>query len=299
MEHSRPKILDTERLTLANDLEKHLMFALPKDPGKTPTLLHLFIGNQRKLLDLRFKKAINEIKSTSIEKGKIRIWSFMNMGVVVKTANHTIAFDVSDMSLSTVQKGLASVSDILFITHSDADHYDPTLLKKALDGNKHVVLPDKFGFLYGDNYPNLHKVKYEEEFEIDGVTITAFQTDHRGDGNYFEPAAWYLIKTDGFTLLHTGDGMNFKDVSAKEGLSKYNVDIFLANVKTHPLNIRDIKPKVVVPLHLYKFLHSKEELQKSTFSFVINTFNPYEKELQGIDTILLFPGESFEYNHTK
>jgi hypothetical protein len=79
-------------------------------------------------------------------------------------------------------------------------------------------------------------------------------------------------------------------------MSKYNVDIFLANRETHPLNIRDVKAKMVVPLHLYKFLHNREELAESTFSYVINSYKEYAGDLKGIDIKLLFPGEGFEYS---
>lgn len=293
---SNPDILNEERFQLAEDLASYLAKGLPKNPGKTPTILHLFIGNQRKLVDLRIKEAIEEIKNTKVDSGEVRIWSIMNMGVVVKTENKIIAFDISDIVLSSVQKKLAGVADVFLVTHGDGDHYDPFLLKKALANGKSVVLPKDMGFLFGDNQTNLYHLEYDRETEVDGIKITAFQTDHRGDGNFMEPNAWYLVKVDGFTLLHTGDGMKFKKEKEKENLGKYNVDIFLANRKNHSYDVRDVSPKILVPLHLYKYVHNREELEQSTFTYVMDTYGKYENELKGIDIKPLFIGESFEYD---
>ncbi len=293
---SDPEILNEGRMKLSEDLADYLAKGLPKNPGKTPTILHLFIGNQRKLVDLRIKKAIEEIKNTEVGQGSIRIWSTINMGAVIKTEKRVIAFDISDMALSSAQRELAEVVDIFLVTHSDGDHYGPTLLNKALASGNSVVLPEGMGFLYGDSQANLYHLEYDTETEVDGVKITAFQTDHRGDRNFEEPNAWYLVKIDGFTLLHTGDGMNLKNAKDKENMGgKYDIDIYLANRKNHPNDAKNVSPKVFVPLHLYKFIHSREELEESTFGYVTEAYSKYEGELKGIGIKLLFMGESFEY----
>ena len=203
---SSPTLLNEERTKLSKDFERYLASALPKDSGKAPTIFHLFLGNQRKLLDLRVDQAIDEIKETKIASGEIRIWSLLNMGVVAKTSSKIIAFDIADMPLSTAQKRLANIADVILVTHGDGDHYDPSLLKKALEQGKNVVFPEDLGF----------KLKYGEAVSIGGIKITAFQTDHRGDGNFLEPNAWYLAEVDGFKLLHTGDGGGFKKKDEKE-----------------------------------------------------------------------------------
>ena len=295
--NSNPTVLNEQRMNLSQELHEYLASGLPKNPGKTPTILNLFLGNQRKLLDLRFKQAINEIKTSKIGPGEFRIWSLMNMGVVIKTKNKIIAIDTADMSLSGVQKELIDTVDLFLVTHGDADHYDQALLKKALQNQKSVVLPQNLGFLFQkENYPKLYQPKYSEPITIDGVKITAFQTDHRGDGNFMEASAWYLVEINGIKILHTGDGRDFKNKFEKDNLAKANINIFLCNAKaTHPLNIRDLKPDVVVPLHLYKFMHSREELEQSTFGHVTNLYTQYKNELKGINVKLLFPGESFVF----
>jgi len=296
---SNPNILNEERMELSKEVEKYLIFGLSKDQGKKHTLtrLRLFLANQRKFLDLSFNHAIDEITKTQVVPGNIRIWSFMNMGAVVKTNSKVLAFDTADMTESVVQKQLTNIVDIFFITHADTDHYDPSLLKKALQQGRVVVFPEDPTFIEEfKEFTNVYYLKDGESVDINGVKITAFQTDHRGDNNFAIPKVWYFLETDNLKLLHTGDGFNFKDTGKRKSLEKIGIDIFLCNAKIHPNDIRDINPRVVVPLHLFKFLAKREELNISTFDYVSDFYRQHEKTLRGIDVKLLFPGESFEYH---
>ncbi len=295
---SNPDVLDQTRLKLSSELEKYLSNGLPKDPGKTPTLLHLFLANQRKLIDLRINQAATHIKNTHVETDKIQITSLINMGAIVKTTNYTIAFDVADMPLSSSQKQLTDLADIFLVTHSDSDHYNPSLLKKALDQGKTVIFPHDFYFMYDNsNYNNVYKLENGESITINGVKITAYQTDHRLDKNFDEPNAWYLVNVDGFKILHTGDGIEFKDKTLQQQLSNMkDIDIFLVNAKIHPYNIRDIHPKLAIPLHLYKFQHNSEELIQSTFGYIKNIYDRYQIDLKNINIKFLFSGESTIFN---
>jgi len=294
---SDPNNLNEKRIELAQDFEKFLFKGMPKDPGATPKLYLYWIGGQRKILDLRIKQAVEEIKNAQVKPGKIRTWSLINMGVVVKTNSKIIAFDIADMPFSRAHKELANIVDIIIISHADSDHYDPSLLEKALKQGKSLVFPEGFSFrLAKNNSSNIFKLKSGEAIDIDGVKITAYQTDHRGDGNFNEPNAWFLAEINGFKLLHTGDGRDFKNKKERESIEgRKDIDIFLANIMIHPFNIRGIKPKVVIPLHLHKFMHNREHLEKSTFNYVINLHSKYDEDLRGIEKRLLFCGESFEF----
>lgn len=293
---SNPNNLDEERIKLSEDYETFLLSNMPKNPKTTPNLLYYLIGKQRKFLDLRVNQAIEEIKNTQVDERKIRVWSLLNMGVVVKTNNKIIAFDIADIPLSRAHKELANITDIIITSHADGDHYDKSLLKKALNQGKSLVFLDGFGFKLGKkNISNIFEIKSGETINIDGVKVTAYQTDHRGDGNFNEANAWFLVEVNDFKLLHTGDGRDFKNKKERELLNqREDIDIFLVNVMIHPLNIRDIKPKVIVPLHLYKFMHNREHLEQSTFNYAIDMYNQYEKDLRGIEKRLLFCGEGFE-----
>ncbi len=293
---SDPNVWGEEREKLADDYAKYLARGLPRDGGRVPSYLHLFFGNQRKILDLRLDKAIKEIEKTAVTPGAVRVWSLFNMGVVVKTSSQVIAFDIADMPLSNTQQRIAELADVILVTHADGDHYDPALLKKALLQGKTVVLPENFRFMYErEGFTNVRTLKYGEGTLVNGMEITAWQTDHRGDGDFFNANAWYRVEVDGIKLLHTGDGRDFQNPREQKNLAQNGIDVFLCNMKLHPYDIRDVNPQVAVPIHSYKFLSGREELENSTFAYAKDNYDLYDKELRGIGVKYLLPGESFEY----
>ena len=289
---SNPNVFDQSRLELGRKYNNFLASGLPKE---TPTILHYLIGNQRKFLDLRINQAIKEIKNTPVASGKIHVWTLMNMGSVIKTKSKIIVFDASDVPFSTVHKQLADLADIFIVSHGDTDHYDPQLLAKAIKNGKQVVFLE--GLMTDNKSPLAHPLKSGQTIDINGTKITAYQTDHRGDHKFLEPSAWFLVKVDGFTILHTGDGRDFKDKSEQNVVyGRSDIDILLVNNAIHPYNIRDLKPKVFVPLHLYKWMAGKEFLDTSNFDSVNNIYLKYETSLAGMDKKMLFNGEGFEYS---
>ncbi len=289
---STPLSLSEDRLNLIREYGSYLADKLPME---TPAIYFYWFSNQRKLSDLRVKQAIEEIKNTKVEAGKIRIWTLLNMAVVIKTDQQTIAFDMANLPFSQAHDELAKVVDVFIVSHMDGDHFDPILLKKALGQNKKIVFPD--GFFFDSSKPeNIIKLVSGKTVDIDGVKITAYQTDHRGDGNFKDPSAWFIVETNGFKLLHTGDGRDFKNKDEANAVySMKDFDILLGNTMLHPYNIRDLRPKVFVPLHLYKFMSGKDLYQESTIEAVLATHKQYEKDLKGIEKVYLLPGESFTY----
>lgn len=288
-------ILDDQRLGLIKEYGELMSGGLP---NSIPKLYFFWISNQRKISDLRIKNAISEIKDTKIAAGKIRVWSLLNMGAVVKTNKHSIAFDAANLPFSQAHNELVEIVDIFLVTHDDGDHYDPALLKKAIMLGKKVILPEGLSF---DNQKqeNIKALPSGGTIDIDGVKITAYQTDHRGDGNFMEPSMWYVVDLDGYKLLHTGDGRDFRYKNESEKVyAMKDIDILLGNIMLHPYNIRDLKPKILVPLHVYKFMSGNDQYQESTLETVLNTHKQHEKDLQGINIIYLLPGESFVYPTT-
>ena len=284
--------LDEKRISVVKEYGEFLSNGLP---NSVPKLYFYWLSRQRKMSDLRVKRAINEIKDAQVEMEAVRVWSLLNMGVVVKTNKHTITFDTANLPFSQAHNELANIVDIFLVTHADGDHYDPSLLKKAVKKNKKIVLPE--GFIFESEKPeNITIISSGKTVDIDGVKITGYQTDHRGDGNFREPSFWFEVESDGFKLLHTGDGRDFKNKSESEEVyGMKDFDILLGNIMLHPFNIRDLKPRVYIPLHMYKFMSGQLSYQESTIENVLNTHKQYEKDLQGIDIVYLLPGESFIY----
>jgi len=290
---SSPINQSTERSNLIGEYENLLAKNLPEN---SPALYFYWFSNQRKMSDLRVKKAISEIKNIKVDAGKITIWSFINMGVVIKTDTQTIAIDTANLPFSQAHNELINLVDIFVVSHMDGDHYDPTLLKKALGQNKKVVFLEGIPLL-GDKSKNIALTGGETK-DINGVKITAYQTDHRGDGNFNDPCSWLIIETNGFKLLHTGDGREFKNKNESQKVyAMKDFDILLANNQLHPYNIRDLNPKVLVPLHLFKFMSGKDLYQESTIETVSGTYEKYQKDISAVEKIYyLLPGESFVYD---
>ncbi len=292
---SNPTKSDTARLKLVKEYGNFVGHKLPE---KIPALYFYWYSSQRKISDLRVKNAIEDINNTRPNNNEIKIWSLLNMGVVVKTNEKAIAIDTANLPFSQAHNGLIDLVDIFIVTHMDGDHYDPALLKKSMANNKKVVFLEGF---YGlEDKSKGISFKNGETKNIDGVTITAYQTDHRGDGNFNDPCAWFIIELNGYKLLHTGDGRDFKN--KEEFIKVYamkDFDILLGNSNSestlHPYNIRDLKPRVLIPLHLYKFMHGSGLYQESTIETVSDAYTKYDKDLQGIEKVFLLPGESYTY----
>ena len=283
---------DVARLNLLKEYDDFLGRKLPE---KNPALYFYWYSNQRKISDLRIKKAIEEIKKTKVNSDEIRIWSLLNMGVVIKTNGKTIAIDTANLPFSQAHSELIDMVDIFIITHMDGDHYDPTLLKKALSKNKKVIFLDGIPLL-GDVGSNI-AVAGGESKDVVGIKVTAYQTDHRGDGNYNEPCAWFIIEVNDFKLLHTGDGREFKNKNEQEKVySMKDFDILLANNQLHPYNVRDLNPRVLVPIHLFKFMSGEDLYQESTIETVSGMYEKYRKDIASVGKIYyLLPGENFVY----
>jgi len=281
------------RLDLYNEYGDFLGRKLPEN---NPALYFYWYSNQRKISDLRVKKAFKEIKNTHSGNNEIKIWSLLNMGVVIKTYGKTIAIDIANLPFSQAHNELIDIIDIFIVTHMDGDHYDPTLLKKALNKNKKVIFLDGIPLL-GDASNNIGVASGETK-DVNGVKVTAYQTDHRGDGNFNEPCAWFIIELDGHKLLHTGDGREFKNKNEQQKVySMKDFDILLANNQLHPYNIRDLNPEILIPLHLFKFMSGNNLYEESTIEAVMENYAKYSKDLQGIEKIFLLPGESYIYTH--
>lgn len=284
--------LSGDRWDLVREYGSYLADGLPED---NPKLYFYWFSNQRKLSDLRVRKALEEIRTTNVEKGDIRIWSLLNMGVVIKTGTHSIAIDTANLPFSQAHNELTDLVNIFIVSHKDGDHFDATLLKTALEKGKKVVLLE--GFIFdGAESENIIKIASGRTKNVDGVKVTAYQTDHRGDGNFMDPNAWFVVEIGGFKLLHTGDGRDFKNKDEMEKVYAIkDFDILLGNTLLHPYNVRDLEPKVFVPMHLFKFMSGNDLYQESTIEAIFDVHRKYERDLQGIKMVYLLPGEGFTY----
>ena len=285
-----PNDLTEERKDLLMDFDIFVMPILRGKPKIKLEMLRFLVNKQRKLLDLRTIGAIKKIKETKVEAGRIRIWHLYNMGIVAKTENKVVAFDLARVPFSKTYGELIEMIDVLITSHLHGDHFDSNMLGQMAEQGKALIFSEG-----GGKTDKAIELKSGETIDIDGIKVTAYQTDHRGDGNFYFPCGWFWVEVDGFNLLHTGDGLRFKnEKEAGKIRNRDDLDILLANIMIDPFNIRDLKPRVVVPLHLYELMHGGDWVEENGFDDVVEKYESKSEALRGIGRQLLIWGESFE-----
>jgi len=271
-----------------------------------------FSSNIYSLVKIRLDQALKEIPSTQIPKGKIKIWYIYNMGVIAKTADKTVAFDLASTDVYTNMADFTKYIDVLVITHFHSDHFDMSVVKAALKNGVTVVIPGDKMTLIGDQFVrdpsgedavslikkrdgidsnNFISLKPEEETTIKGIQITAYPAKHYfnegqtvGDPNIANtPSDWYLVNLSGFTLLHTGDAVSF---DYQPDFTNKHIDVFIIHDFDPMTNDSLIKlvpnAKVILPLHAWELQHGPGNINNMNYKNILDDFsNGYYKTLLG------------------
>ena len=246
-------------------------------------------GAVANLLELRTKRAIEEIRSTIVPEGSMRVWYIYNMGVVIKTANATIGIDVAGTYVAPSIANVGGLLDILIITHPHGDHLDANVAAAAERAGAKIVVADERVRVDYSNQNNLVRDSNGESMVkvlagsalaaqalvgvepggtimVRGVRITTYPAEHGysnslGDAFSATPTDWFYVEASGFGILHTGDGL-FSD--AKPDLSGKRVDLYLVHYVDDMITEDYYKlapqSRVMVPLHLYELGHGRETL---------------------------------------
>jgi len=270
----RPEILTKERENLLLEFDEFAFDHFPILDDDHPLFIHSYLlSDLHKFYRLRFDKLYSEIKNAKVPDGQIKIWYVYNMGVVAKTKNLTIGFDLANRWINFDIPKLADQLDILIISHPHQDHYDSSLVNRALERGVAVVLPSgkvkeewrepmrsdpkgkELKEIFG-NSEHLISMDEDETKVIKQAKITAFAAEH-GKGCPPVPTRWFLVEVDGFTILHTDDA----ELIGSEAVKKIpgGIDIFLMDIRA-PNRLPEIsflKPKIIVPLHHWEIFHGK------------------------------------------
>jgi L-ascorbate metabolism protein UlaG (beta-lactamase superfamily) len=284
------------------------------------------------LVRARMRQAIEEISNTSVPPGRIRLWYIYNMGVVAKTSDATVGFDIAGSYVYPYISNLVDSLDVLVITHPHGDHMDKYVIKKAAEKNMTVIIPgekvsltgsdpsyffvkdpngkdlkDSIGDFYKVSTNNIVMAKPGETLNIGSVAITAFAAKHgfpaqpnQTDEKYDAPLYWYYVNLSGFGLLHTGDGM----VTGNVDLSGRPVDVFLAKYNDE-MTLEDFykmapNTRYMIPLHLHELGHGLEITQYAMFRNALEQFSGgylklmHVQPLTKIRYVPMIWGESFE-----
>jgi L-ascorbate metabolism protein UlaG (beta-lactamase superfamily) len=293
-----PSNLSSDRIAMLGDVNDFIQqeYMDVGDPFFQNSELYSFIK-------IREDKLAKDISEASVEPGKMRIWYVYNMGVIAKTNQSTVAFDLAGTYVYPGIADLVKYVDVLVISHPHGDHMDRNVIKKAVENKVPIVVPDArikiVNYLF-QNYPvkdpngktipemfaesystgadDFITVKNGQTVNVKGIYITGFEAEHRtpeqptAEYPFDAPVDWFYVNMSGFGLLHTGDGYLFGD---KPNFSSMPVDVFIVNFGSDVNNEDRYKTapnaRIMLPLHLYELGHGKDIFDYATFRQALET----------------------------
>ncbi len=320
--NSPNSVLELEEEAILNNKIKSI---LPDDTSKERIDLLLQIDDFTKesingksfstkiysLIKTRLDQVLKEIPETQVSKGKVKIWYIYNMGIIAKSSDKTIAFDLAGTYVYPNMSDFTKYIDILFITHFHNDHFDKNVVQEALKNNVTIVIPDEKVRLEGDqlikddkgedimdylsghgsiNFGSLFvAIKPQEKTTIKGIDIIAYPSNHIGpreDNSVVPyPIDWYYVNLSGLKILHMGDGTSF---NYQPDFVNQNIDVFITHNMDPMTNDSLVKlvpnAKTILPLHILELGHGPNIINSHTMDYQNapdDYSNGYYKTLQG------------------
>lgn len=268
------------------------------------------------LIKIRLDSVLKEIPNTIVPKGKVKVWYIYNMGIIAKSSEKTIAFDLAGDYAYSNMADFTKYIDTLVISHFHGDHINRSVFKEALKNGVTVIIPgDKVLFTgnefirdpKGEDAVNLIKrrndidsdnfisLKPQEKTIIKGVEITAYPAKHihnpdEEDSFIDTPVNWYYVNLSGFIILHTGDGMSF---DYQPDFTNKSIDVFITHSTTLDPRTKDTliklvpNAKTILPLHVLELGHGPDIVNEKhnwcmTYQSILGDYsNGYYRGLQG------------------
>ncbi len=146
-------------------------------------------------------------------------------------------------------------ADIIFITHDHYDHYDVESIKKVMNDNTKIVIPDRMAtFVLGTFGPrHVIGVIPNEVYDIEGIMVETVPSYNVNKEYHPKSNNWvgYIITLNDERIYVAGD----TDMNSDN--EKVNCDIALIPIGgTYTCDyiegasfVNEIKPKVVIPTH--------------------------------------------------
>lgn len=298
IQNSNPENTSETRLSVLHDFDEFIKTKF-KDLTTPQGYQEVYM-----LLKTRIDRAIEEINKTSVPPGQLKLWYIYNMGIIAKTSNVTIGFDLAGTYVYPSLADLGGYVDLLLISHIHGDHFDKNVIMKAEEHGATILVPDgKVRVDYSGGIPFIVKdshgmnmldalqqigidtsgltpIKPNETISVKGVSVTAFSGEHRSpnedivDDIYDTPVDWYYVNLSGFGLLHTGDGFlfdNIPDFSAK------HVDVYVIHFtdeRTCEMFYKMVpNASMLMPLHLHELGHGKEIIEYGMFKNALGQYD--------------------------
>jgi L-ascorbate metabolism protein UlaG (beta-lactamase superfamily) len=113
-----------------------------------PHDLKQFDNQLWQLVQAAMLEGLNKFLNAEPAKNEMLMLQWYNSGIIIKTAQQTIAFDLLTIphffawaEPAGLRKMLAASVDSLYVTHGHPDHYDSLLVTELLSFGKKVILP--------------------------------------------------------------------------------------------------------------------------------------------------------------
>ncbi len=171
-------------------------------------------------------------------------------GFRIKTEGKVIYVDLEKYS------EVSEKADLILVTHSHTDHFDPSKIKKVRKPDTVIFAPENCVSKIGGSVKTLNP---GEETTVSNITVRAVEAYNykrfRSPGNPYHPKRYgvgYLITAEGKTIYHAGDTdfipemrqFEHVDVALLPSGGTYTMD----NIEAAEAAIA-INPKTAIPMH--------------------------------------------------
>lgn len=229
----------------------------------------------KKMFLNRYKKALDSIRKTKVEKGVV-VWNIYNASYIVKTKEITVAFDLIRLPYCLRKDGdedrhkkllkkMIGLCDVLFVSHIHGDHADSFVAREFLAQNKQVIAPPDV-FTNEDFYdkvthltPDGKKIKFKVPKANTNILLRIFpghqaiSADTAVDNNFT-----VVTFPNRITVAHSGDQSWKDDFKWLDKLyKKVDIDILMINTWTQGPDrmIKGLRPNIILPCHINEMSH--------------------------------------------
>lgn len=197
------------------------------------------------------EKTTNEVRSTPVEKGQVKMWLVYNMGFIVKTADACFSIDLANRRAQDFEPLL----DFSLITHNHPDHASQMLMEAMKAKGKPVV----------SNFFDSPQLTRENaaEYKFGNIEIKTTRVHHShwrtNKWNKNMPVATFEINcgnaADNCVIYHSGDCADIDELNPVQ-----KVDILMPHfrngLKTEDLILKKVRPEMAFILHLMELSHA-------------------------------------------
>ncbi len=161
----------------------------------------------------RLERALQNAREKELGRDEVHLWQMYNHGVLVKSDEITMGFDLIAMPRrfgwpepESLRRLMAQVVDVLFVTHRHPDHFDRALVADCLRLGRPVFLPKPMADEYGYD-PNLYPADAGDRFELYDLNIIARRGIHvwRDSADEVPLVAYEIVCQSGYRFVFAGD----------------------------------------------------------------------------------------------